>query len=238
MPRSIGFPGDVNAVGRPRVSAHEQPPRRVRLQALVEQFGEDPAIAGVAQRIERGEARHAVIGLVQPGGELDLPGPHHHRVGLAAPDDAGDVAAHAQAILQHAIPVVEEFDLADADRPRPRDLLLDAKLRGPLRRAAVHAGFPPRQEQVRDVHTARRPGRDGRRYPVLHVVRMRHHAQHAAESIVGERRYQVSGHARERSGCQRNVNVAASPAHRTRRPGRGSPASARPRQSRSVSTEM
>ncbi len=150
-----------------------------------------------------------MIGLVQPAGELDVPGPHYDRVGLAATNDAGDVAPQAQAVLQHAIRVIEELDLADADRPRPRDLLLGAKLRRPLRRAGVHAGLPAGQEQVRDIHTARRPGRDGRRYPVLHVVRVRHHAQHPAEGVVGERRYQVSGHSRERSGCLADPGSAA-----------------------------
>ena len=81
------LPGDVDAVGRPRVAADEQPPRRPRLQALVQQFGEHPPIAGVAQRIHRGQTRHPVIGLVQPGHELDVPGPHHHRLGPEPSDD-------------------------------------------------------------------------------------------------------------------------------------------------------
>ena len=120
--------GDVDAVGRPRVPAHEQPPHRMRLQALVEQFGEDPAVGRVAQRIHRGEARHPVIGLVQPDGELDVPGPGHHRVRLAAPDDAGNVTPQAQAVLEHAIRVIEELDLSDADRLRACDLLFGAQL--------------------------------------------------------------------------------------------------------------
>ena len=111
------FPGDVDAVGRLRVPAHEQPPHRMRLQALVEQLGEHPPVGRVAQRIHRREARRPVIGLVQPDASLHFPGARHHRVRLAAPDHARNVTPQAQAVLEHAIGMVEELNLSDADRP-------------------------------------------------------------------------------------------------------------------------
>ncbi len=66
---------DVDTVRWPRVSAYKQPSHRTRLQALVEQLREDPAIAGVAHSVKASEASDPVIGLIQSADEFEVPRP-------------------------------------------------------------------------------------------------------------------------------------------------------------------
>ena len=152
--------GDIHAMCRPWVSGHQQPAHRPRLQALADQLREDPPITGVAQRIQCGKASDPVIGLVQPGDELHVPGPDQHSVWPEGADDAGDVAAQGQAVFQHAVRIIKEVDLGYADRLRTGHLLLGAQP-GRLRwRAAVHACFAAGQQQIGHLHAPGRPRRD------------------------------------------------------------------------------
>ncbi len=181
--------GDVHPVRGCGGAGDEQPPRRPRLQALLEQLGEHPPVAGVPHRVHGGQSGHPVVGLVEAGGELHLPGAHEHGIGAAAPDRPGDVAAHLQRVDEHPVRVVEEVHLRHAHLSRRRDLLAHPQLGGLRGVAGVHAGLPASQQQVRDVDATTRPRRDRGRRPVLDVVGMGHHAQHALERV-GRKRWQ------------------------------------------------
>ncbi len=75
--------GDVDAVRRTAVAGDQQPGRGPLRQALVRsEFGEHPGVVGVADGVDAGQAGRPVVGLVQPGDELDVPGAGDHHVRL------------------------------------------------------------------------------------------------------------------------------------------------------------
>jgi hypothetical protein len=74
-------------------------------------------------------------------------------------------APHGQAVLQHAVRVIEEVDPVYADRLRSGDLLLDAHFGGLLWRAAVHTRFAAGQQQIGHLH-APRPFPQARAVPI------------------------------------------------------------------------
>ena len=192
-----GVRGDLHAVRRPGVPADQQPADLPRFQAVVvEQLGEHPPVAGVAHRVERRQPGHAVVGHVQSRDELELPRPGEHDVGPVLADPPRDVPPQRQPVLEHAVGVIQELHVGDADRRGPGDLLAGADLARAVRRRRVHAGLPAGEHQVGDVDTAGGPHGDRGRGAVLDVVGVGDDAQHAAELGVRQCRQQI-GHARD-----------------------------------------
>jgi hypothetical protein len=185
---------DVDAVGRSLVAGDQEPPGRPRLEPLIQELGEHPAVPRVAHGVHGREPRDAVVGLVQPGHELDLPAADHDGVRTVAPDPAGDVTPHLHRVGEDAVGVLEEVHLRHPDGVRARDLLTHPQLRRLRGRQRVHARLPAREQEVGDVDAARGPRGHRRRRAVLHVVGVRDHAQHTIERVVRERGERIGLH--------------------------------------------
>ena len=92
-------------------------------------------------------------------------------------DRRGDVTAQFQAVLDHAVRVVEELHPLDPDHAGAGDLLPLAHHLGLLRGHVVDAGLSSGGQQVRHLAPLGRPSGDGSGAAVLHVVGMSHHRQ-------------------------------------------------------------
>ena len=126
--------GDVDGVRRLRRAGRPHlPDAAPRLEPVGELLGEDPAVAGVADGVERGLAGGDVVGLVEVAaapGVAEVVGDHD--VGPVPADGRGDRPAQRHAVLQDAVGQAEEVDRVDADDPRGLDLLGLADRRGTL----------------------------------------------------------------------------------------------------------
>ena len=168
MPSSIASPRSTKCVGcgdPPSATRRRRSPR-------VTGVGEDPAVAGVTRRVERGQADVPVVGHVEAPATPRLPVVRRHdEVGLVPPDRGREIAPERQPVLHHAVDVtVEELDRLDADHGRAGALLGLPQRSGLGRRHAVDAGFTARDEQVHDLLARRGPAGDGTGRAVLEVV--------------------------------------------------------------------
>ena len=144
-----------------------------------------PGVVGVPHRVEHADPRDPVVGHVQPPGRLQVPGAGDHGVRLELPDPAGDVAPDVERVDQHAVGVIEHHQFGDADLGAG-PFLLATPDPGALVRRDLHAGLALGQQQVRHLDAPVGPFGDGRGRAVLQVVRVRHHAQHPPELLVGQ----------------------------------------------------
>jgi hypothetical protein len=158
----------------------------VGLEAVVvDLLGEDPPVARVADRVERGESGRPVVGLVEAPRHLDLEPAAEHDVGSEPADLPADVPTQVEAVDEDAIGVLEDGQVLDADRGA-RGLLLGQAQAGRLLGRVRHAGLAAGEQEVADLDAARRPAGDGRGRAVLDVVGVRDDAQHALEGLVGQ----------------------------------------------------
>jgi len=126
-----------------------------------------------------------VVGLVQPGNELDVPRAGDHDVRLELPDPPCDVATQVEGVDQHPVRVVEHGQVGHAHGVAGRTLLPCPQRAGLLRRT-LHARLPCGEQQVRHVDPGFGPLRDSGGGAVLDVVRVGDYAQHSLEVTIGE----------------------------------------------------
>lgn len=167
-----GVPGRRGTADRH--TAHAGP----RLEALVEEFGEDPGIAGVARRVDQCDADVAVVGGVPVTAApplVEVDGDQHVRAVLA--DRARDVTAQRQAVLDDAVRVAEEVHVPHADRGP--HLFLDAHGAGGLRFHGGDPGLAAAHHGIGDGLAPRGPPGDRAGGPLFQVVGVRDDAQRA-----------------------------------------------------------
>ena len=95
-----------------------------RLDAFDQLLGEDPPVAGVADRVQAGLADRDVVGLVEVPATPRVPEVvRDHDLRPVPADDGTDRPAQRHPVLQHPVRQPEEVDLVDTDDPRRLDLL-------------------------------------------------------------------------------------------------------------------
>ena len=165
-----------------------------RLELAVELLGEDPAVAGVAYRVDDGLADGDVVGLVEVAtapGVAEVAGDHD--VGTVPADLGGEQATHRHAVLQDPVGLVQEVDGVDADDARGLDLLGLADGPALVGCHAVDPGLAAGDHRVADPLALAGPPGDGGRGAELHVVGVRHDAQRALPGLVEWLRAVVRG---------------------------------------------
>jgi hypothetical protein len=161
--------------------------RPPRLESLVEQIGEDPAVGGVGDGVQGGETHGTVVGGVPRAGR---PGvvvvESDDEFGAVPPDGARQVAAQAGPVLDRPVGVVvEEVDLVHAEFRG--GLALFGLAHGPAlrRRKTGDARLAPGDEEVRHLAPLGGPLGHGGAGTELDVVGVGDDREHAAE-VVGQ----------------------------------------------------
>src|SRR5699024_11357648 len=86
----------------------EEPPGRPCCEPFGELVGKDPRVIRIADRVDGGESCCAVIGVVQPPGNLEFPTRAHDRLRSKAADLTGDTGTHLDRWLEHAVGTVKD----------------------------------------------------------------------------------------------------------------------------------
>ncbi len=143
----------------------------------------EAGIAGMAPgltgplRVEEERRSAAVVGVVHRAllapGQVEAHG--HDDVGAHPAEGRREVAAQPDAVLDHAVAMVEELDLGYADHRRAAPFLGHPQRPGHLWCHPGDARLALRGEQVSHVLALRRPARHRRGGSVLEVVRVRDH---------------------------------------------------------------
>src|SRR4029450_8099709 len=123
-----------------------------RLEALLAELSEDPAIAGVTSSIESGEADSPMISLVGHTGD------HAYResttddhLRAVSSDRAGDVAPQRQAVLDRAVTVIKEFDDLHADLAGRFAFFVLPQRAGFVRVHRIDPGLAARHHEIGDL---------------------------------------------------------------------------------------
>ena len=149
-----------------------------RLEAVDELVAEDPPVAGVADPVDDGPAGGDVVGLVEvlaAPGVAEVAGDHD--VGPVPSYDVGDRGAQREAVLQHAVGLLEEVDRVHPDDPGRLDLLGLAHPAALVGGHPVDAGLAAGHHHVADPLPLAGPARHRGGRSELHVVGVRDNAE-------------------------------------------------------------
>jgi hypothetical protein len=142
-PEVEGVGGVDRVVGLWRAERPDLAYAAPRLDAVPDLIGEHPPVAGITDCVDNGPADSDVVGLVEG---VAAPGvaevPRDHDLGPVPAYLSRQQTAQVQAVLQHAVRLVQEVHGVDADDARRLHLLglaYDATL---IRCQAVDAGLP------------------------------------------------------------------------------------------------
>ena len=185
--------GDIDGVGGPRPSWPSRCTAPSRAPALRSQIAKHPAVAGIPGCVHPGQADRPMVGVVQAAPDRPRVGAAgHHQLRAAPADDGGDVPPERQAVLHHAVGIVQELDIVDPDLGGPGPFLRLPNGAAFRRVQRVDAGLAGGDQQVADRLAGRGPRRHRAGGAVLQIVGMRRDAQRAGP-VVGEG-FQVVGH--------------------------------------------
>ena len=113
-----------------------------------------------------------MIGLIHPTGYLYIPRAYRHSVWLIVTNNASDIPAETNAVLQYAIYVIEKANLADADRVCSRYLFSSSKFGSLIWRASLNTGSAASQNQIGNIYPALGPCRNGSGGSIFDIIGM------------------------------------------------------------------